>query len=427
MNPYAPPLPPHARPPHPLVYLLLIMPFGATTGFIAITLGFLLTNRGGVSVAEVATMIAIATAPNAFKFLWAPIVDFTLTAKKWYLIASVLTALCLFATGTLPLKLESMALITVFGLVAGFTNTLISMAVESLMAYNTPSEDMGLTAGWFQAGNLGGNGVGAGLALWVAENSSINWLPGATLAIIFLLCNLALLFVPSPVRESEVAFSHSLPVRLLINLKEMFFDIWAIVSRNAGFLALLICFLPIGSGGATAVFQSISREWLITDGVLVGNITGTAGGMLSALGSLVGGYICQRLDNKRSYALFGLLMAGCALGMAFAPRTPQMYILFVLLYLFIVGLSYAAFTAVVLEVIGKGAAATKYNVFASLSNVPITYMGYLLGQAYDGCSGKDPLFPVCGSKPMLYTDAGMGLLGIVVFLAFVPLARRYLK
>lgn len=413
--------------PHPLVYLLLIMPFGATTGFITITLGFLLTNRGGVSVAEVATMIAITTAPNAFKFLWAPIVDFTLSAKKWYVIASVLTAFSLFLTGALPLKLESMALITAFGLVANFANTLISMAVESLMAYNTPSEDMGRTAGWYQAGNLGGNGVGAGLALAIAESSSVTWLPGATLAVIFLLCNLALWYLPNQVRESGAALAPSLPEKVFINLKEMFIDIWAIVSRNAGFLALLICFLPIGSGGATAVFQSISREWGIIDGVLVGNINGTAGGMLSALGSLVGGYICQRLDNKRAYALFGLLMVLCALGMAFAPRTPNMYILFVLLYLFIVGLSYAAFTAVVLEVIGKGAAATKYNVFASLSNVPINYMGYLLGQAYDGCSGKNPLFPSCGSNPMLYTDAGMGFLGIVVFLAFVPLARRYLK
>jgi MFS family permease len=413
--------------PHPLLYMLLILPFGATTGFVTITLGFLLTNRGGVSVAAVATMIAITTAPNAFKFLWAPIVDFTLTAKKWYVIASVLTAISLFLTGALPPTLESLALITAFGLVANFANTLISMAVESLMAHNTPTEDMGRTAGWYQAGNLGGNGVGAGLALWIAERSTITWLPGATLAIIFLLCNLALLYLPSPGLESRANSAHSLLGQMLLILKEMFIDIWGIISRNAGFLALLICFLPIGSGGATSVFQSISREWGITDGVLVGNINGTAGGMLSALGSLVGGYICQTMDNKRAYALFGIVMVICALGMAWAPRTPNMYILFVLVYLFIVGLAYAAFTAVVLEVIGKGAAATKYNVFASLSNVPINYMGYLLGQAYDGCSNKGSLFAHCGSVPMLYTDAGMGLLGIVVFLAFVPLARRYLK
>ena len=35
------------------------------------------------------------------------------------------------------------------------------------------------------------------------------------------------------------------------------------------------------------------------------------------------------------------------------------------------GLAYAGFSAFTLEAIGKGAAATKYNVFASLSNAPI--------------------------------------------------------
>jgi hypothetical protein len=38
------------------------------------------------------------------------------------------------------------------------------MAVESLMAYNTAPSELGRTAGWFQAGNLGGSGLGGGLA-----------------------------------------------------------------------------------------------------------------------------------------------------------------------------------------------------------------------------------------------------------------------
>ena len=38
------------------------------------------------------------------------------------------------------------------------------------------------------------------------------------------------------------------------------------------------------------------------------------------------------------------------------------------------GAGYAAYSAVVLEVIGRGAAATKFNLMASVANVPVTFM-----------------------------------------------------
>ena len=55
-------------------------------------------------------------------------------------------------------------------------------------------------------------------------------------------------------------------------------------------------------------------------------------------------------------------------------RTEANYVIYTLLYAVITGLTYAGFSAFVLEAMGTGAAATKYNVFASLSNTPIWYM-----------------------------------------------------
>ena len=83
------------------------------------------------------------------------------------------------------------------------------------------------------------------------------------------------------------------------------------------------------------------------------------------------------------------------------------------------GLTYAAFTAVVLETIGLGAAATKYNVFASLSNMPIAYMTVVNGWAHSRW----------GATGMLLTEAAIGIVGIVVFIA-VAMAlpqRQYSK
>jgi hypothetical protein len=82
-----------------------------------------------------------------------------------------------------------------------------------------------------------------------------------------------------------------------------------------------------------------------------------------------------------------------------------MYYLYVMMYAFITGMGYAAFTAVTLEAIGRGAVATKYSIFASLSNTPIAYMGLLNTQFYQDS----------GSNAGLYSDAFMGILGILIF------------
>jgi hypothetical protein len=100
--------------------------------------------------------------------------------------------------------------------------------------------------------------------------------------------------------------------------------------------------------------------------------------------------------------------------MAMSPRTEGMYVIFVTLYWFITGLTYAAFSAVVLEAIGLGAAATKYNLFASLSNTPIAYMTLVDGWAHT--QG--------GAGAMLQAEAAICLAGILVFMAAAAMANK---
>jgi len=59
------------------------------------------------------------------------------------------------------------------------------------------------------------------------------------------------------------------------------------------------------------------------------------------------------------------------------------YVTFTLVYAVINGMCFAAFSAVTLEAIGLGARPPKYNLYASLSNIPITYMTALEGPARD--------------------------------------------
>ena len=390
---------------HPIVFMFLILPFGVMSGYLTVAVAYLLT-QAGVSVEQVAELVAISFIPQTWKFLWAPIADTTLTRKSWYLIGSVISALGIYATGAVPADGKFMPLLSVVVVVSNTAVTFLAMSVESLMVYGTPAAEKGRAGGWFQAGNLGGGGLGGGAGLWMAQTLSEPWIAGAVLGGACLLCCVALLFVTEPI----AVFRDSKYWR---NIVDVFKDLWRVARSRVGFLALLICFLPIGSGAASGLWSAVADDWHASADT-VALVTGVLGGIVSAVGCLVGGYLCDRMNRKTAYTLYGLLQALCAIAMALAPRTEPMYITFTTIYSFIAGLTYAGFSAVVLEAIGLGAAATKYNLFASLSNMPIAYMTMIEGWAHTRW----------GAGGMLHVEAAICMLAILVFIAVATLMTR---
>ena len=181
----------------------------------------------------------------------------------------------------------------------------------------------------------------------------------------------------------------------------------------SGPLALLIVFLPIGTGAASNLWAAVADDWHATADT-VALVTGALSGIISAAGCLAGGYLCDRLDRKTAYALFGVVQAACAVAMEFSPRTQAMYVVFTMTYALINGLTYAAFSAVTLEAIGWGAAATKYSLFASLSNMPIAYMTVMDGWAHTPC----------GPRGMLNTEAAISIAAVVVFTAVYAMTTK---
>ena len=393
------------RPVHPIVFMFLIAPFGLLPGYVAVALAFLY-SKAGLSVAQVAGLVAVVFIPHTWKFVWAPVVDATLTRKSWYLIALVFTSAGLLVTGLVPVQSARLPLLTAVLFVSSFAATFLGMATESMMAYATPPELKGRAAGWFQAGNLGGGGIGGGVGLWLAQHLPAQWIACAILAGACLLCSLALYFVPeaaSTIRETKLR-------RTLVGL---FRDVWNVAKSRAGFLALFLCILPIGSGAASNLWSAVAGDWHVTANT-VALVTGMLGGILSAIGCLIGGWICDHMDRKSSYVLYGMLQATCALGMALAPRTAEMYVVWTCLYAVVTGMTYAGFSAFVLEAIGTGAAATKYNLFASLSNAPIYYMTLIEGWAHSRWAASG----------MLKTEAAISIAGMLLFIALVTTVNR---
>lgn len=403
----------------PWVWGILNLPFGITSGFVTVMLGFLLKKQG-MSDYVIGSIGALNLFPHVWKFVYAPIADSTLTRKKWYVLANGASFAAILGIAFVPITLSNVDFLKTLILINSFAIALLGMAVEGLMAHGTPPELRGRAAGWFQAGNLGGSGLGGGLGLMLAERTSTK-LAFMVIAGVTIACTLALFLVPEAPRILERDEPKpSGPARFVAALRMFGRSLVAVVkdlfrmlaSRN-GIVAIALVSLPIGSGALQYLFSGDIATLWGADADLVAITTGLAGGVISAAGCVAGGWLSDRAGRRLAYVLGGVILAVIALVWAFSPRTPAMYAVFTLLYQFGTGIAFGCFTGFVLEVIGTGAAATKYNVFASLSNVPIMYMAALNGWASTHY----------GSVSMLYVDAGSEVIGIVIFLFVLAVVR----
>jgi MFS family permease len=398
---------PPGRIPHPWHFLVLVIPFGVNSGFVGLPITYALSQRH-ISSVEIAGLLALSYLPQSWKFLWAPVVDTTFTRKGWYITSALLTG-----AGTWVMAIYTdqtpapMLMLTAWVLASSFASTLVGMSIESLMAGVVPDSWRGRVSGWYQAGNLGGLGLSSGLALWLMQ--SAHWSGSTTGLAMFALCAvccLALLGMPDPPSSDRVHET------LAAHTRDIVRDLWSVIRSRMGALAIIICFLPIGTGAAANLWGVVASDWHATaDTVAI--VNGALSGVVSALGCFAGGWICDRVDRKACYCIFGVVQLVTAAIMAYSARTSPQFVFWTTVYAFIQGLTYAGFTAVVLEAIGRTAAATKYSLLASLSNMPIGYVTYI-----DGLANHQ-----WGSTGMLLTEAAVGLGGVIVFLVVAYFAR----
>ena len=390
---------------HPSTFLFLVIPFGMVTGYPVVTLAFLLA-KNHVGLESIATISAAMYVPNLWKFLWAPVIDLTLTTRKWLFIGSIATAAGILAMSVIPMTASDLWLIGLVVVAANVGGTILSMTTTKLMACATTDEEKGRAGGWFNAGVTSGFGIGGGIGLLLAQHLPTPWMGGTILAMIGLGCGAPILFIQElPRMKIQGVFR---------GIASVCGEVWALSRARMGFLAIFLCLLPIGSGAAQNLWAAVAGDWQASEGT-VALVTGVLGGLLMAVGCIVGGWICDRMDRKAAYVAFAVLLAACAIAMALSPHTEWMYIIWTAVYAFITGLVCAGLTAFILEAIGSGAAATKYNVLGSLSNLPVMLMTRFEGQAHSRW----------GASGMLYFEAIAGILGLILFLGCTQAVRRW--
>ena len=382
--------------PAPWLFGITVLPYGVYYGFITTAMPYLLRNAG-VAVDRIAAISALALAPAVWYFVWAPLADIGLRRRAWLMWTAALSAVCVLAAMRLHLPSELGLFIPL--VVAGSAcSTIVAAANGGLMAATLEDNRRGHASGWFQAGYTGGGAIGAGVTLWISSHISGNAL-AYVIALMVFFPSLAAFSIPEP--KAAHRPGAELFVEMLRDVREMF------TSRTslAG-LAILLC--PLGAAAAANLFSGIAVDYHASTQTVVW-ITGFGGGLFTALGSLGGGFVADRMPRRLAYALAALISSACALGMLVAPQSQRTFAVGASLYLLTMGLSFATYQTLTLELVGPPgrSASTRQSIYAAAGNAPVMYMTWIDGQGYKhfgtrGLLGTDALSNVIAASLVLF-------------------------
>ncbi len=356
----------------PATILFLVLPYGISSGFASVTLPFLLVQHG-FSVAAAASITALGLSANLWRFIWAPLTDLTLSLHKWYLIGVVFCAATLTLLCLIPLNINETGILTAIVLCSQIAATFVVAPVGGFMAKTVAEGKKGRAGGWYQAGNLGGMGIGGGAGIWLSSYFSYQT-AGIILSISMLVCAVALRFVPQVNAEKERTLKDGFKT-IALDVKDLFRSPIALFT-----MAMIIT--PIGIGAASFIWSSVADDWKVTTSTIA-LVTGVISGCISAIGCVFGGWIADKVGRWWAFFGSGTLMAIVTLVMAISEFSPFTYVSGVLFYAFVFGFANASFSAIVLHAIGKGLASTKYALLSSISNIAPVYMTTFDGWIHD--------------------------------------------
>ncbi len=333
----------------------------------------------------------------------APMTDISFSLHKWYVTGNILCALTLSMLCFIPLETSLTVILTVSVFISQVAANLIVVPVGGFMAKTVPEEKKGRAGGCYQAGNLGGEGLGGGAGIWLTTHFSYQ-IALITLSMTILICSLALWFVPQVYAEKNILIKEKFRIILA--------DIRSLLKSPVAIYTMIVILLPVGIGAASNLWSSVASDWKVKPDTIA-LVTGTLNAIVCVAGSVAGGWIADKLGRWLAYFGAGILMAAVTLGMTFFSFRPEAYVIGVLSYAFTFGMANAAFSAIVLHAIGKGMAATKYALISSLGNIPFPYMTMFDGWLHDSY----------GVRMMLYGETFMGVSFALILLLVLAKLR----
>ena len=401
----------------PWLFALTGMPYGVVGSFTGVVMPYL-ASRAGLELKDIGWFVTLLFVPTFFQFIYAPVVDFGPKRKQWLVIVTVIGAMCLFGATQMSLPgnlIPFLALAFAGQTIAG----LVGSCNGGLMATTMTNAQRGKAGAWYNVGNLSGGGIAAAVAVYMTGHGYDTLTVGTALGLMMVVPSFAALTIHEAPRDTEGTVGDA--------IKHMLVEVKSVLWTRSGLTGLLLCLSPVGTAALANYFSAIAQDYVRADLVDVlaklppdaakklldehvssalAFVGGPIGQVLTALGALVGGFLCDRANRRKMYLLSGALTAVVGVVMAFSPRSEMTFMVGALTYALVTGFCYAAFTATVLETIGPNAksASTRYSMFTAAGNVAIAYVGLVNTRFSDKH----------GVEGVVMSDAALNIAGVIV-------------
>lgn len=391
----------------PFAFALLHICTGWPVGIATVVVGNRLTALG-VPVRQTSMIITATWLAFSLEFVWAPLVDSTFNRRGWFIAGASLMCASLALLLMAPWSSQAVPLLTALAFISCSGSAMAAAAIKGLMAYEVPPPQLAAASSFYTAGGYFAKAAGAAGTLWMLTHLASRPLVGLYSAAVAATAGSAI-FLASPAR--------SVPLRALAaTLGATLADAWNFLRTRRGAVIAILCVVPFGKGTEAGLVGAIAHEWSVTTDQLNVWIALSAVGTIS--GAMLSGWLSTRIGAWKSYLLVGIAMQAAMMVMALAPRTPAAFLPLELLYRALTGGCYAASLGLVMDAIGKGAAATKAAVMWSLFNFSVVIPTLIEGDVHDRI----------GTTAMLLTDAALGVIGLAVLVvAMRLLAFRFAK
>ncbi len=386
----------------PFAFFFLHVCLAWPTGVVGLALGSSLA-RVGVPVHSVSAIVAAASLAFTLEFVWAPIVDASLTRRAWFVIGAGAMGACLFAMLVLPWNAGAVPILTFLAFASCSGAGISGVAAKGIMAYDVAAPRLGAASGFYTAGGTFAKAVGAAATLLLLTHLPSRPLAaGISVAAALLAGTFIALASSAPAASPSAA-----PAKIAASLRDLF----AFIRTRNGLVVALLCVIPFGAGTEAGLMGAISREWGVGPDQLA--LFSTLGVGTNIASAILAGWLATRIGPWRTYIALGLAMMAAMVLFAFAPRTAMVFISVELFYRALGTGCYAALLGIVMTAIGKGAASTKAASLWSLANFAYFYPALIEGAVHDRG----------GTTAMLLTDAGLGAAGLAVLFVAIHVLR----
>jgi MFS transporter, PAT family, beta-lactamase induction signal transducer AmpG len=371
------------------------LPYGIALGWVFGSLPMALVKNGFYPVPATLS-VELGLSIYAWHLLFAPVVDLSLSLRRWYGIGLALAIVGILPFCWLSLKPETSDIMKALAGLSQVAALLILLAATGFMARHISPDRVGRAAGWYQAGILGGQGLA--LLCTSLLTGGVPWKIMFLVEAGLMMTGMLALFRLPAARPEKKATITQAAAQALADSRSWF-------RSSKGIFITLMALSPIGIGAATVGWNIGVRLYAIPENEMQ-LVIGPFSIVASLIGFLVGGWAADRFGKWRTWLRAATILALLALLIAFCPSIAWLFDAGVLLYAFFASICTAAFWAIILQAVSPTLVVTKITLLSLLTGVSMHYM-----RAFDGNICDDYSFQF-----MLIGEALVSLLAIGVAL-----------